>query len=89
MVRVCIDHHITVRQGLYICVTFFSTQLEELKPGGKNIAVTANNRIEYIHLMADYKINKQVHVMGSVQDKYSDPDHTDDNTKYSIDMLSY
>jgi hypothetical protein len=32
----------------------------ELKPGGRNIAVTDANKIEYIHLMADYKINKQV-----------------------------
>ncbi|XP_046334142.2 ubiquitin-protein ligase E3C-like [Haliotis rufescens] len=39
---------------------FGETVLEELKAGGKNIAVTANNRIEYIHLMADYKINKQI-----------------------------
>lgn len=33
----------------------------ELKPGGKNTIVTAQNRIEYIHLMADYRLNKQVH----------------------------
>lgn len=36
------------------------TKVEELKSGGSNIAVTASNRIEYIHLMADYKINKQI-----------------------------
>ncbi|KAJ6225362.1 hypothetical protein RDWZM_003907 [Blomia tropicalis] len=34
--------------------------LEELKPNGTNIAVTNINRIEYIHLMSDYKLNKQI-----------------------------
>ena len=32
----------------------------DLKPNGRNITVTEANKIEYIHLMADYKINKQV-----------------------------
>lgn len=32
----------------------------ELKPGGKGIPVTSHNRIEYIHLMADYRLNKQI-----------------------------
>lgn len=32
----------------------------ELKHNGKNIAVTNHNRIEYVHLMADYKLNRQV-----------------------------
>ncbi|KAK6617229.1 hypothetical protein RUM44_005560 [Polyplax serrata] len=36
------------------------TRIEELKPGGKSIPVTSANRIEYIHLMADYKLNKQI-----------------------------
>ena len=31
-----------------------------MKPGGKSIPVTSANRIEYIHLMADYKLNKQI-----------------------------
>lgn len=34
--------------------------IENLKPDGANIAVTNSNRIEYIHLMSDYKLNKQV-----------------------------
>ena len=33
----------------------------ELKPNGQNIAVTNENRIEYIHLVANYKLNKQIH----------------------------
>lgn len=32
----------------------------ELKPNGSEIPVTAQNRIEYIHLMADYILNKQI-----------------------------
>lgn len=32
----------------------------ELKPNGKNIVVNNHNRIEYVHLMADYKLNRQV-----------------------------
>jgi len=32
----------------------------ELKPGGKDISVDESNVIEYIHLVADFKINKYV-----------------------------
>ncbi|XP_047985069.1 ubiquitin-protein ligase E3C [Leguminivora glycinivorella] len=35
-------------------------RIEELKPGGANIPVTSENRIEYIHLVADYKLNRQI-----------------------------
>lgn len=35
-------------------------QVDELKPKGVTISVTNHNRIEYIHLMADYKLNKQI-----------------------------
>ncbi|KAI8438737.1 hypothetical protein MSG28_011148 [Choristoneura fumiferana] len=35
-------------------------KIEELKPGGTNIPVTSENRIEYIHLVADYKLNRQI-----------------------------
>ncbi len=40
---------------------FGETTLVELKPGGKDIYVTSDNKIEYIHLLADYKLNKQIH----------------------------
>lgn len=40
---------------------FGQTKLVELKPGGKDIPVTNDNKIEYIHLLADYKLNKQIH----------------------------
>ena len=32
----------------------------ELKPNGKEIQVTAQNRIEYIHLISDHILNKQI-----------------------------
>ncbi|CAG9135646.1 unnamed protein product [Plutella xylostella] len=35
-------------------------RIDELKPGGANIPVTAENRIEYIHLVADYKLNRAI-----------------------------
>ena len=34
--------------------------VEEMKPGGANIPVTNENRIEYIHLIADFKLNRQI-----------------------------
>lgn len=39
---------------------FGANKIEELKPNGSNINVTNQNKIEYIHLMADYKLNKEV-----------------------------
>lgn len=36
-------------------------QVVELKPGGRDTPVTNSNRISYIHLMADYRLNKQIH----------------------------
>lgn len=32
----------------------------ELKPGGSKIPVTRENKIEYVHLVADYRLNKQI-----------------------------
>lgn len=39
---------------------FGETTVDELKPNGGNIPVTPSNRIEYIHLVADYKLNRQI-----------------------------
>ncbi|XP_055923583.1 ubiquitin-protein ligase E3C [Eupeodes corollae] len=36
------------------------TQVQDLKPNGQSIPVTSSNRIEYIQLIADYKLNKQI-----------------------------
>ena len=38
-------------------------QVDELKHGGRDIQVNNSNRIEYIHLMADYRLNKQVCIL--------------------------
>ena len=32
----------------------------ELKPGGKDAIVTNENKLQYVHAMADYKLNRQV-----------------------------
>lgn len=32
----------------------------ELRPGGKDITVTNENKLQYIHAMADYKLNRQI-----------------------------
>lgn len=40
--------------------SYFLIQVVELKPGGKDIPVTTANRIAYIHLVADYRLNKQI-----------------------------
>ena len=39
---------------------FGVTKSIELIPGGKNIPVTAENRILYIHLVSNYKLNTQI-----------------------------
>jgi ubiquitin-protein ligase E3 C len=39
---------------------FGQTRIELLKPEGDSIPVTSENRIEYIHLVADYKLNRQI-----------------------------
>jgi ubiquitin-protein ligase E3 C len=39
---------------------FGETRVELLKPDGDQVAVTNENRIEYIHLVADYKLNRQI-----------------------------
>jgi ubiquitin-protein ligase E3 C len=39
---------------------FGETRTVELKPDGRDIPVTNDNKIEYIHLLADFKLNKQI-----------------------------
>jgi ubiquitin-protein ligase E3 C len=36
------------------------TKVEDLKPNGSSILVSNENIIEYIHLVADYKLNRQI-----------------------------
>lgn len=35
----------------------------ELKPGGKDVSVTNDNKLQYIYAMADYKLNRQVYII--------------------------
>lgn len=49
--------------GLYftiVCDELGETREEDLKPNGSNVPVTSANRLEYIQLMADFKLNKQI-----------------------------
>ena len=50
-----------------LCLTFSidteefgSRSTVELRDGGRAMAVTADNRIEYVHLVADYRLNQQI-----------------------------
>lgn len=43
-----------------VCDELGETRVVELKPNGSNIAVTSENKLEYIQLMADFKLNKQI-----------------------------
>ncbi|XP_058057066.1 ubiquitin-protein ligase E3C isoform X2 [Anopheles bellator] len=43
-----------------VCDALGVTKVEELKPNGTNIIVNSSNRIEYIQLMADFKLNQQI-----------------------------
>ncbi|CAH2064256.1 unnamed protein product [Thlaspi arvense] len=50
-----------------LCLDFTVTEefcgkmsIIELKPGGKDISVTNENKMQYIHAMADYKLNRQI-----------------------------
>ena len=39
----------------------------ELRPGGADIPVTNENKLQYVHAMADYKLNRQVRPNLSIQ----------------------
>ncbi|KAF4403288.1 hypothetical protein G4B88_007934 [Cannabis sativa] len=40
--------------------SFGKQHVIELKPSGKDISVTNENKMQYIHAMADYKLNRQI-----------------------------
>ncbi|WOH06132.1 hypothetical protein DCAR_0625555 [Daucus carota subsp. sativus] len=44
---------------------FGKRQIIELKPGGKDMCVTNENKLQYIHAMADYKLNRQVRYLSN------------------------
>lgn len=35
----------------------------ELKPGGKDVSVTNENKLQYIYAIADFKLNRQVYTI--------------------------
>jgi ubiquitin-protein ligase E3 C len=37
-----------------------STEVQELLPGGANIAVTNDNRLRYVYYVANYRLNTQI-----------------------------
>lgn len=43
-----------------VCDDLGETRVVELKPDGANIAVNSSNWIEYIQMMADFKLNQQI-----------------------------
>ncbi|KAG5670258.1 hypothetical protein PVAND_000535 [Polypedilum vanderplanki] len=44
-----------------VCDDLGDTRVVELKPDGANITVNSSNWIEYIQVMADFKLNRQIH----------------------------
>ncbi len=44
---------------------FGESQVVDLKPNGASIPVTEANKIEYVHLVANYKLNRQVSRLSS------------------------
>uniref|UniRef100_A0ACD5W8W1 Uncharacterized protein n=1 Tax=Avena sativa TaxID=4498 RepID=A0ACD5W8W1_AVESA len=50
-----------------LCLDFTLTEelggkriVHELRPGGRNISVTNENKLHYVHAMADFKLNRQI-----------------------------
>lgn len=40
--------------------SFGKMHVIELKPGGKDVSVTNENKLQYVHAIADFKLNRQV-----------------------------
>ncbi|GLT89883.1 hypothetical protein SLE2022_078450 [Rubroshorea leprosula] len=51
--ELCLDFTVTEE-------SFGKRHIIELKPGGKDVNVTNENKMQYIHAMADYKLNRQM-----------------------------
>ncbi|KAL5740695.1 hypothetical protein ACOSQ2_029875 [Xanthoceras sorbifolium] len=49
----CLDFTVTEE-------SFSKRHIIELKPGGKDVSVTNENKMQYVHAMADYKLNRQM-----------------------------
>ncbi|XP_050380357.1 E3 ubiquitin-protein ligase UPL7 [Argentina anserina] len=51
--ELCLDFTVTEE-------SFGNRHVIELKPGGKDVTVTSKNKMQYIHAIADYKLNRQM-----------------------------
>ncbi|GMI80949.1 ubiquitin-protein ligase 7 [Hibiscus trionum] len=51
--ELCLDFTVTEE-------SFGKRHVIELKPGGKDVCVTNANKMQYVHAMADYKLNRQI-----------------------------
>ncbi|XVE96542.1 hypothetical protein REPUB_Repub02eG0231500 [Reevesia pubescens] len=51
--ELCLDFTVTEE-------SFGKHHVIELKPGGKDVCVTNENKMQYVHAMADYKLNRQI-----------------------------
>ncbi|XWS59572.1 hypothetical protein CRYUN_Cryun08bG0133600 [Craigia yunnanensis] len=51
--ELCLDFTVTEE-------SFGKRHVIELKPGGKDVCVTNENKMQYVHAMADYKLNRQI-----------------------------
>lgn len=51
--ELCLDFTVTEE-------SFGKMHVIELKPDGKDMCVTNDNKLQYIHAMADYKLNRQI-----------------------------
>ncbi|XP_022767204.1 E3 ubiquitin-protein ligase UPL7 isoform X2 [Durio zibethinus] len=51
--ELCLDFTVTEE-------SFGKRHVIELKPGGKDVCVTNDNKMQYVHAMADYKLNRQI-----------------------------
>ncbi|KAK0585629.1 hypothetical protein LWI29_031580 [Acer saccharum] len=49
----CLDFTVTEE-------SFGKRHIIELKPGGKDVSLTNENKMQYVHAMADYKLNRQM-----------------------------
>ncbi|XVF76313.1 hypothetical protein PTKIN_Ptkin13bG0256300 [Pterospermum kingtungense] len=51
--ELCLDFTVTEE-------SFGKRHVIELKPGGKDVSVSNENKMQYVHAMADYKLNRQI-----------------------------
>src|SRR5581483_4155982 len=55
-----IDIELFPTSHIFFLIEFGESQTIELIPGGSDIPVTNGNRIRYIYMMANYRLNRQI-----------------------------